>query len=198
MQKTTDDIAHQLEEALLLVTPGARHFDDNLMLTVSSDLYRDLTVKHDAGRNGDNDMRFIALCSPENIKALLEERRALLAAHEQEPVACEFAGWQAKKHGGEWVTIRPEDVEHYRFNEDLPVRKIFTHPSPSIPAAVPEDARQTKNEFEAWVRFHCDEGEAEGKLKKANGGANYADSITDIAWIAWKESRAAMLKGYKS
>ncbi|WP_437889328.1 hypothetical protein [Phytobacter sp. V91] len=76
-------IANQLEYALSLATPGPRHFDDNLGLTVSSDRYRDLTVKHDSGRNGDNDMRFIALCSPENIKVLLDERRALLSARQK-------------------------------------------------------------------------------------------------------------------
>lgn len=68
--------------------------------------------------------------TPSEVKALAE---FALAAHEQEPVACEFAGWQAKKHGGNWVTIRKEDVNHYRFNEEVPVRIVFTAPQTVVP-----------------------------------------------------------------
>ncbi len=45
----------------------------------------------------------------------------------------EFAGWQAKKNGGKWVTIPAEDVDHYRFNEEVPVRVVFTAPQSVIP-----------------------------------------------------------------
>lgn len=50
------------------------------------------------------------------------------------PSTAEFAGWQAKKHGGDWVTIKPEDVNHYRFNEEVPVRMVFTAPQTVVPA----------------------------------------------------------------
>ncbi|TCD10118.1 hypothetical protein E0D81_22455, partial [Lelliottia amnigena] len=32
-------------------------------------------------------------------------------------------------------------------------------------------------------------------LQRANGGANYIDPYVDLAWISWKDSRAAMLQG---
>lgn len=50
----------------------------------------------------------------------------------------EHAGWQVKKHGGNWVSIKEEDVDHYRFNEDLPVREVYT--APPAPVSVPDIA----------------------------------------------------------
>ena len=58
--------------------------------------------------------------------------RIALASLEAEP-----AGWQVKKHGGDWVSIKKEDVDHYRFNEDLPVREVYT--APPAPVSVPDD-----------------------------------------------------------
>ncbi|HHQ5841869.1 TPA: DUF550 domain-containing protein [Enterobacter asburiae] len=62
--------------------------------------------------------------------------RIALASLEAEP-----AGWQVKKHGGDWVSIKKEDVDHYRFNEDLPVREVYTAPPApvSVPAAMEMD-----------------------------------------------------------
>ena len=54
-----------------------------------------------------------------------------LASLEAEP-----AGWQVKKHGGDWVSIKKEDVDHYRFNEDLPVREVYT--ATPAPVSVPD------------------------------------------------------------
>lgn len=65
-----------------------------------------------------------------------ELARIVLASLEEEP-----AGWQVKKHGGDWVSIKKEDVDHYRFNEDLPVREVYTA-TPStvyVPAAMEMD-----------------------------------------------------------
>ncbi|SAH29633.1 Uncharacterised protein [Enterobacter cloacae] len=57
--------------------------------------------------------------------------RIALASLEAEP-----AGWQVKKYGGNWVSIKKEDVDHYRFNEELPVREVYT--APPAPVAVPD------------------------------------------------------------
>lgn len=68
---------------MALATPGQWYFDDNLGLSVSSDSGLDLTMTHTHGRNGENDMRFVALCSPENIMALLAERREPIIPQER-------------------------------------------------------------------------------------------------------------------
>lgn len=61
----------------------------------------------------------------------LELARIALASLEAVP-----AGWQVKKYGGNWVSIKKEDVDHYRFNEELPVREVYT--APPAPVAVPD------------------------------------------------------------
>ena len=58
--------------------------------------------------------------------------RIALASLEAEP-----AGWQVKKYGGNWVSIKKEDVDHYRFNEELPVREVYT--APPAPVSVPDE-----------------------------------------------------------
>ncbi|WIJ49658.1 DUF551 domain-containing protein [Enterobacter roggenkampii] len=58
--------------------------------------------------------------------------RIALASLEAEP-----AGWQVKKYGGNWVSIKNEDVDHYRFNEELPVREVYT--APPAPVSVPDE-----------------------------------------------------------
>ncbi|WP_251315683.1 DUF551 domain-containing protein [Escherichia coli] len=55
-----------------------------------------------------------------------------LAAMDAEP-----AGWQVKKHGGNWVSIKEEEVHHYKFNEELPVREIYATPPVAIVNAEP-------------------------------------------------------------
>jgi len=85
--RRTEKIVSAMEEALAKVTPGYWHFDDNFALTVTSENPSEMYIQHSRGRNGESDMRYIALCSPENIRILLAERRVMLVAHEQEPVA---------------------------------------------------------------------------------------------------------------
>jgi len=49
-----------------------------------------------------------------------------------------------------------------------------------------------RDQFEEWFKFHHGEEGSIVTLHRANGGANYADPHVDLAWIAWKDSRAAM------
>ncbi|NDO80408.1 hypothetical protein CJP72_06345 [Citrobacter sp. NCU1] len=50
-----------------------------------------------------------------------------------------------------------------------------------------------RDQFEEWFKFHYGNEHSIVKLHRANGGANYRDPHVDLAWIAWKDSRAAML-----
>lgn len=50
----------------------------------------------------------------------------------------------------------------------------------------------SREQFEAQIRLHTDESEIEERLKKANGGLNYAHPETDVAWIWWQASREAV------
>lgn len=59
----------------------------------------------------------------EGLEKELQLAEFALAALEAEP-----AGWQVKKHGGNWITIKEEEVHHYKFNEELPVREIYATP----------------------------------------------------------------------
>jgi len=52
-----------------------------------------------------------------------------------------------------------------------------------------------REQFEEWFKFHHGEEGSIVTLHRANGGANYRDEFVDLAWIAWKDSRAAMLHG---
>ena len=49
-----------------------------------------------------------------------------------------------------------------------------------------------RDQFEEWFKFHHGEDGSIVALHRANGGANYCDEFVDSAWIAWKDSRAAM------
>lgn len=50
-----------------------------------------------------------------------------------------------------------------------------------------------RDQFEEWFKFHHGDEGSIVTLHRANGGANYADPHVDLAWIAWKDSRAAVL-----
>lgn len=50
----------------------------------------------------------------------------------------------------------------------------------------------SREQFEAQIRLHTDESEIEERLKKVNGGLNYAHPETDVAWIWWQASREAV------
>ncbi|HBQ6696759.1 TPA: hypothetical protein MBK65_001841 [Klebsiella pneumoniae] len=69
----------------------------------------------------------------EDASMALAAMKIALASLEAEP-----AGWQVKKHGGDWVSIKKEDVDHYRFNEELPVREVYT--APPAPVSVPDES----------------------------------------------------------
>ena len=99
---------------------------------------------------------------------LINNARIALASLEAEP-----AGWQVKKHGGNWVSIKKEDVDHYRFNEELPVREVYTAtPSPVVPDAIPKlkDGQRFK-----YVKY----------------GIRYSENYAN----GWNACRSAMLQG---
>lgn len=60
---------------------------------------------------------------------------------------------------------------------------------------VPSDGR---DQFEEWFKFHHGDEHSIAMLQRANGGANYIDPYVDLAWISWKDSRAAMLQAGNS
>lgn len=68
---------------------------------------------------------------------------------------------------------------------------VPVYAAPPAPV-VPDDGRA---EFEEWFKFHHGDEHSIVTLRRANGGANYLDPHVDLAWIAWKDSRAAMLQG---
>ena len=49
-------------------------------------------------------------------------------------------------------------------------------------------AEKCREQFEEWTKSFGQEPD----LTRANGGANYADSAIDVAWLAWKASRQAL------
>ncbi|MDU2018782.1 MAG: hypothetical protein E6736_00785 [Leclercia adecarboxylata] len=63
------------------------------------------------------------------------------------------------------------------------------------PQFPPSAADYGRDQFEEWFKFHHGDEHSIVKLHRANGGANYRDQYVDLAWIAWKDSRAAMLQG---
>jgi hypothetical protein len=52
---------------------------------------------------------------------------------------------------------------------------------------------ESREQFEEWVKFHSDEEECTNLLQMNNAGTNYLHPHTDLAWIAWKESRASIV-----
>lgn len=85
----------------------------------------------------------------------LQAFKIALAAMDAEP-----AGWQVKKHGGNWVSIKEEEVHHYKFNEELPVREIYaTQPVEIVDAEPVADVVAWHKEGEErtcdirWRRF---------------------------------------------
>lgn len=104
--------------------------------------------------------------------AILNELASIaLASLEAEP-----AGWQVKKYGGNWVSIKNEDVDHYRFNEELPVREVYT--APPAPVSMPDAIEPT---VEA--------------VKRILPTSNPDDYAACIGADMWNACRAAMLQG---
>lgn len=52
---------------------------------------------------------------------------------------------------------------------------------------------ESRKQFEEWIKFHSDEEECTNLLQMNNAGTNYLHPHTDLAWIAWKESRASIV-----
>lgn len=92
---------------------------------------------------------------------LINNARIALASLEAEPV-----GWQVKTHGGNWKSISDNDVDHYRFNEDLPVLEVYA--APPAPVSVPA-AMEMDDDFDSAFEH--------GKA------------------VGWNACRAAMLQG---
>lgn len=63
----------------------------------------------------------------------------------------ESAGWQVKTHGGNWKSINDNDVDHYRFNEELPVREVYTAP----PAPVAPDLKELEAILDWILMLPC-------------------------------------------
>lgn len=47
----------------------------------------------------------------------------------------------------------------------------------------------SRQQFEEFIKFHAEPAELERELKKANNGINYLDTVIDLMWISWQESR---------
>ncbi|KAB7724146.1 hypothetical protein GBN13_03450 [Proteus mirabilis] len=48
---------------------------------------------------------------------------------------------------------------------------------------------KSRQQFEAFIKFHMDDTEINNKFQTANNGLNYADQHVDLMWIAWEASR---------
>lgn len=130
--------------------------------------------------------RLMALSNRENVGAICSDEiaemaRQLLAGLEQEPVA-DVVAWH---HPTE---ERNCDIRLRR--HDLAPGPLYA--APQLPQPAVGDGR---DQFEEWFKFHHGDEHSIVKLHRANGGANYRDPHVDLAWIAWKDSRAAMLQG---
>lgn len=128
--------------------------------------------------------------------SVMEAKCAALAAEnaaEQEPVVYQCRMYDPMHD--EWLDW--ENCTQLTFDKlleelDAPgvnVRKLYTAP----PAPVVTDSG--REQFEEWFRFHHGEEGSFVTLHRANSGANYRDEFVDLAWIAWKDSRASMLQG---
>ena len=85
-----------------------------------------------------------------------------------------------------------EDAEQYEmFGRAITATNMLLAGMDSEPVAVPDE----REAFEAWVKFHLDDEHSIVTLHRANGGLNYRDPHVDLAWIAWKESRAVLKAG---
>lgn len=119
----------------------------------------------------------------DEITADLRLAETALAALTAEPVA-----WRYRHHNGlapsNWRFVDSEDECNLAPNYQR--QPLYTAPPAPV---VPDDGRA---EFEEWFKFHHSDEHSIVTLRRANGGANYLDPHVDLAWIAWKNSRAAM------
>lgn len=111
---------------------------------------------------------------------LAEIAMVALMSPEQEPVA-DVVAWSSPSEE------RTCDIRWRR--HDVKPGPLYTAPPAPV---MPDSGRE---QFEEWFKFHHGEEGSIVTLHRANGGANYRDELVDLAWIAWKDSRAAMLQG---
>ncbi|HHE6469302.1 TPA: hypothetical protein ACPFI9_001029 [Providencia rettgeri] len=52
---------------------------------------------------------------------------------------------------------------------------------------------KSRQQFEAFIKFHMDDAEINNKFETANNGLNYADRDVDLMWISWQESRESLI-----
>lgn len=114
--------------------------------------------------------------------------RLALAGMEAVPVAWL---WSNRKHPSEATLVRPEDDERAEAAQWSGWSCQALYSAPQLPQPAQGDGR---DQFEEWFKFHHGDEHSIIKLHRANGGANYRDPHVDLAWIAWKDSRAAMLQ----
>ena len=125
--------------------------------------------------------------------------RMALAGMEAEPVA-RVISEPDKNLSGEYAITTIGRIEKMPYGT-----KLYTTPKPITTSeraelenyrgaqqVVPSDGR---DQFEEWFKFHHGEEHSIVTLHRANGGLNYRDPHVDLAWIAWKDSRAAMQSG---
>ncbi|EFE7960320.1 hypothetical protein [Escherichia coli] len=89
-----------------------------------------------------------------------------------------------------WEELNAQEYGFVKDNasDNAEFRIVYTAPPAPV---VPDDGRA---QFEEWFKFHHGDEHSIVTLRRANGGANYLDPHVDLAWIAWKDSRAAMLQ----
>lgn len=51
---------------------------------------------------------------------------------------------------------------------------------------------KSRQQFEAFIKFHMDDAEINNKFETANNGLNYADRDIDLMWISWQASRESL------
>lgn len=119
----------------------------------------------------------------EIIRELQERRKADTA---------EFAGWQTKRPGGDWLNIKKEELNHYRFNEELPVREVYT-----VPRSVSERDR-VRREHAEWSLATFGSVGPVGPLKhlskEALEAAEKPDDLSewaDMQFLLWDVQRRA-------
>lgn len=95
----------------------------------------------------------------------------------------EHAGWQVKNHGGNWVSIKKEDVDHYRFNEELQVREVYT--APPLPVSAPA-AMEMDDDFDSAFEHGKAAGWNACRAAMLQGADGNSQVIPD-GWVACSE-----------
>lgn len=51
---------------------------------------------------------------------------------------------------------------------------------------------KSRQQFEAFIKFHMNEPEPNNNLDTSNNGLNYTDRDVDLMWISWQASRESL------